>query len=358
MQETCHTLMALLLLDSISISESVGVFQTQRSKALKSLISKLDMLAPILPEGTRPSSPSSQPDLGIAAASLARDMGSEHDRASRARRRESVTRLREALHEVLGLLVGTLETSRAVFGTEGLAEVPLVERVLESVQSGQTISRKYLKHKSHLSIISSFHATPSPISPISQTLSTTVILESLPSSQLLLQYLPPSVVSYSPYIDASSVAARLSEQDVTSARRLWFEESLSTLEAELRVWLTNLNVLSDVWDVRNVLLLYRTRISAEEFRAALRVFDTLCLQRGRTLWSASLNNIQDSFKIFLQKAEHDIKNGELFDREHLSKLAVDHSPMFFYKQRPIQQDSYQALYHVLYSRVPPKARPS
>ena len=319
--------MALLLLDSVSISESVGIFLTQRSKALKGLISKFGSLAPTV--GSRPSSPVSQRDPETAATSLTHNVGSEHNRASRARRKELVTRLREALNEVLDLLVGTLETSKVVFGTEDVAEVPLVEQVLKSVHSGQAIGRKYLKHKSRLSIISSFHATPSPITSTPQALSTTAILESLPSSQLLLQYLPPSVVSYSPYIDTSSVATRLSRQDVTSAQRLWFGESLSTLQAELRVWLTNLNILSDVWDVRSVLLSYRNRMSAEEFNAALRVFDTACLERGRTLWNISLNNVQDSFKIFLRNVEQDIKNGEHFDRKHSFEFSLDRSQIFF-----------------------------
>ncbi|KAF8326349.1 uncharacterized protein EI90DRAFT_3229915 [Cantharellus anzutake] len=315
--ETCHTLIALLLLDTISMSESLGLFLSQRSKALKGLISKLGMLVPTSPSRSRPSSPFSadRKQNSEAAADLLADLALDGSRASRTRRKEAVSALRETLRQVLDLLIGTLETSRAIFGADDLMEQPLIKQVLESVQSAQIIGRpNHLKHKSRLSIISSFHATPTPITPVLQTLSTTTIFESLPSSQLLLQFLPPSIILYSPYIDTSSAASQLSEEDVHKARKAWFEESLSSLEASLQIWLANLDTLTDVWDVRCVLHSYSDRMSTEEFGAAINVFDTSCLERAKVLWNASLKDIENSFSAFLEKVKDDFKGGEISDQ--------------------------------------------
>lgn len=219
-------------------------------------------------------------------------LGSESNRESRRRRKETIAVVRDMLTQVLNLLVGTVETVRAIYGYEAAKAPPLVEQLLETVQSVPLKQPARLRHRSRLSIISSFHATPSPIPPSSQSLSTMSILESLPSSQLLIQFLPPSITSYSPYIDTTSSASQLSRSQATNSCASWFNGSLSSLEAKLHGWLESLKSIREVWEARSVIDAYRDRMSTSEAAAVVSLVDEACKGQARSIWQASLRDIE------------------------------------------------------------------
>jgi hypothetical protein len=221
-----------------------------------------------------------------------RYLGSENNSESRRRRKETIATVRDMLSQVLNLIVGTVETVRAIYGYEGTKTSPLVEQLLETVQSAPLKQPARMRHRSRLSIISSFHATPSPIPPSSQSLSTMSILESLPSSQLLIQFLPPSITSYSPYIDTTSSASQLSRSQATSTCASWFNGSLSLLEGKLQAWFENLKTVREVWEARSVIDAYRDRMSAVEVAAVVNLVDEACKGRARSIWQAFLRAIE------------------------------------------------------------------
>jgi conserved oligomeric Golgi complex subunit 1 len=320
-QETCDTLIAILLLDSISLSETLTLFLTQRSKALRTMFAKLAPLSSSPPLRSRPPSPFSIDRYQnqeitesilrpLSVSPSQRHAGGENSRESRRRRKDAIALVRDMLNQSLDLIVGTVETVRAIYGYEGTKSPPLVEQLLETVQSPSLKQPRLSRHRSRLSIISSFHATPSPIPPSSQSLSTISILESLPSSQLLVQFLPPSITSYSPYIDTTSSASQLSRSYATNSCASWFNGSLSSLEGKLRGWFENLKTVQEVWEARSVIDIYRDRMSASEVAAVVSLMDEVCKGRAKSICQTSLWAIERQLSGLLTSVINGIRSND------------------------------------------------
>jgi hypothetical protein len=340
LQETCDTLVSILLLDSIPVSETVTLLLSQRSKALRALLSKLTQSSDS-PSRLRSSSPlfsDRQQNRQAASALLmprspspARARGaSTSTRLAQRTRRENVHGAKDALRQALDLIVNTVETMRAIFGGDrdrdsSFGTTPLVEQILESVQStsAEAAPHKRSRHAHRMSVISSFHATPAPIpsNNPSQPLTSTMILDSLPSSQLLLQFLPASIVSYSPYVDITSAKAQLSSSMIPAASAAWFDASLASLKSNIGSWFDPLDSIRSVCEVRNVLADYKSRLSASERSNLVAVVDEACANRARSVWSTSLQGIVRTAEKLIEGAAHSIQQND--------EIAINSAPARF-----------------------------
>lgn len=250
-------------------------------------------------------------------------------RLARRTRKEAVQSARDTLKQALDLLVGTVETIRAIYGGDHQSEsseLPLVEQILESVQSSSatlTNPRKRSRHASRLSIISSFHATPAPIPSrnSSQPLTSTTILDSLPSSQLLLQFLPASIVSYSPYIDTVSARAQLSKAAISSTSAAWFDASLASLRSNITAWFAQLDSIRSVWEARSLLSEYQSRLTISEMARLTEAVNEACAERARSVWATSLAKIQRTAEDSVAFAVRSIEEG--------NDMALASSPVTF-----------------------------
>lgn len=370
-QETCDTLVSILLLDSIPASEIVTLLLSQRSKALRTLLSKL---TPTIksPSGLRSSS-SLSPDrlqnrqtastlLKPRAPSLARPHGvSASTRLAQKTRKETVLGAKDTLKQALDLIVGTVETMRAIFGGNrepSNGTIPLVQRILESVQSISAEvtppPRKRSRHAHSMSVISSFHATPAPIpsNNPSQPLTSTIILDSLPSSQLLLQFLPASIVSYSPYIDIASAKAQLSSNVISTATAAWFDASLASLRSNIGAWFDCLDNIRSVWQVRSVLDHYKRRLNANELSSLVAVVDEACANRARSVWSASLQGIVHTAERAIEGATHSIlQNDEVAANSAPARFSSSQIPLPSFTQSGPKEDTFVAYKAALQRRI-------
>ncbi|KAF8323197.1 hypothetical protein DL93DRAFT_2223145 [Clavulina sp. PMI_390] len=369
-RETCDTLVAILLLDSIAVSDTVSLFLTQRSKALRTLLTKLSPTS-ASPSRLRPPSPLStdRHQNREAASALLKVRPSSPSRGGRRRgaspswrsrrsRKEAVAMTRDTLKQALDLLVGTVETIRAIYGggsTNSNSEPPLVEQILELVQSSSagTTPKKRSRHASRLSIISSFHATPTPLpsrNP-SQPLTSTTILDSLPSSQLLLQFLPPSIVSYSPYIDTASARAQLSPSLIATASTAWFDASLASLRSHISSWFERLDTIRAVWESRSLLVEYQDRLTASEMARLTRVIDDAAAERVQAIWTTYLTDIKQSATDSVAAALKSLQVGA--DEASVSPLTFRTSPapLPSFNQSTPQDHSFGAFKSALQWRI-------
>jgi hypothetical protein len=104
------------------------------------------------------------------------------------------------------------------------------------------------------------HASPILSNNPSQPLTSTLIPDSLPSSQLLLEFSPASIVSYSPYIDIASAKAQLSSNVISTATAAWFDASLASLRSDISAWFDCLDIICSVWQ-QKCAVLYKNHLA-------------------------------------------------------------------------------------------------
>lgn len=315
LQETCETLLSILLLDSLPLSETLSLLLAQRSKTLKTAYSKLaptttttSSAASPLP-ASRPPSPFSadrKQNREMAAALLSpRSLSPSPQLASggekldsaelRRKRREAIGLVRESVSQILNIVVGTVETVRDVFGGEhrGGETLPLMESMLAAIQLGGAAAAPQVQS--------------SASTQFTTVVTTQSILYALPSSQLLIQFLPQSITSFTPYIDTTSPSSLLpSSLPQTSA---WFNGCLSSLEGKLRSWLEDLGTVRDVCAARSVVGAYKDRFSAEEMGKLQSVVDEVCKERIRVIWTRELRRVERGVEEVVDGCVKELRDG-------------------------------------------------
>jgi hypothetical protein len=79
---------------------------------------------------------------------------------------------------------------------------------------------------------------------------TQTILEALPSSQILLNFLPPSIQGFAPFIPPSSGSTGGATGDIGIRLAQWFDKALAFVGDSAEKWLEGLSDIRDVWSVR------------------------------------------------------------------------------------------------------------
>lgn len=274
-----------MLLDSHNIQDVLSVFLDQRLAALTSLFSTLKRA------GTSSAATSRRPSIEGKSAS--------DDRRSRIQRLDAVRLLRElspaprpetapkevdtsrmdeqlASKRVLSTVVATirglaetLAATRAVFGVE-------LRALIEAVQKGNGIG-------------------------------TESVLKKLPSAQILLSYLPPSVRSFTPYITAS-------QPDLEPIIASWTEKALNRFQDSLGSWLRDIKTVSATWSIRRqtkeVLRNLGTAVSKTERKHIFNIIESGCGRHIHRLWERRLRHLADDFEISVRQSLKEIERGD------------------------------------------------
>jgi hypothetical protein len=331
--DTAQTLLSILLLDSIPLSDTLSLLLSQRSKSLQTLYAKVKILSPPtrssslfstqVPTLLDPSVAKKNNGHGLLSTSLLASSGLPSESSldshvvtngtlqrQRSRNKKELFRdVKHALRQVLQLIGATMKVARDLFivatndaglgGEHGLSliEELLAEMQLEPASEGPiTIT----KADRRLSTFFSQPVAPSPsqtrLASSAPVLSTAVVLGSLPSSQLLTRFLPISIKSYVPYVDTTSPSARLSTSAAQSLTHSWFRHTLDGLEAKLMHWVQSLDRVDEVWALRDLLKTSEMGFSDDEEKAVSSLIEKISIRRISEIWQFALNGIVLHFR--------------------------------------------------------------
>ncbi|KAG9019493.1 hypothetical protein FRB90_001565 [Tulasnella sp. 427] len=296
-----ETLMSILLLDSLPLSDTLSLFLSQRTKTLQSVYSSHRPLvagdrSPAISKNRRKNqelaasllrSPNLQPtslsqtaspvemapNLSFRLTGLTADPEAEKALAGRRRRAKALKQVRNSLRRSVDILAATLGAIREIYGGGSRAK-PLIEELLENAASPSS--------------------SDSPIA-----INTMSLLKSLPSSTLLIRYLPPSIQSYAPFIDTTSPSSQLSTSAVTAVSSEWHRTSLRSLEDKVSEWLQDLDAISEVWSLWTGLLPseaspdpWTGTLTTVESKELLQAIQQACVKRVQELWKDKLAAIE------------------------------------------------------------------
>ncbi|KIR57503.1 hypothetical protein I314_06642 [Cryptococcus bacillisporus CA1873] len=252
---TCETLLSVILLDNLPLSEALTLLLSQRSKALREILHH--------PPPSQTSN-KTRPRAGSRA---------QPPNATR----ESITR---TLLDALRCMLETASTAHLIFdkrkvtvdngkanenGESMLDEMIRLVQKGEAVPTATTTASHPIPHKrnsgssttadTHQRRTSRLVSISLPMPPATSTsalsrppVSTPEILSHLPASQILLRHLPTEITGFTPFITVSA-PPHLSE-----ALKTWQAECVGVLKAALPGWLEGLKNVSDVWYVRGCLI--------------------------------------------------------------------------------------------------------
>lgn len=273
MQTLSETILALILLDNLTLADALALFLSQRSKAVRDILHH-------------------HPDTASSTTST----------AGKARRRSSVAsrdkeQIGKVLKEAVTCLLDTVTLSQAVFDKRRkLDNVSLIEEMVKLVQkadtappptSQQTPVRR-TSHERRASRLASI-SSPLPTLAVSTTgspVSAQKVLQTLPSSQILLRHLPATITTFTPFITPSPappVSERLAD---------WRSTSISTLAEAVPAWLAALQSIQDVWAIRASLL---SLLDNGDFEVQIRnALETQWAERVKAIWSIRLDSLVET----------------------------------------------------------------
>jgi hypothetical protein len=252
-----HSLVSLLLLDSLSLGDSLSLLLAQRKKALHALV-----------ETTHSSN---RNDLkGKTRNTILRPIEPAPESVSRRGRRRIVREVSDSLRRSVQLLVDTLATCRAIYSTKA--------------EDGHTQSRIY-------KFLVDMQSDATDSSPITST----ALISHLPSAPILTLYLPEQIKSYTPYLDTNDIS--LPADVLETKLGAWFTSGLKALDTRIANWMKGLISALEVDEVRRSALDGSTLdVLAPEEREALRAtVESRCVKRMGEVWSFSLQKLQDGF---------------------------------------------------------------
>jgi len=252
-----HSLVSLLLLDSLSLGDSLSLLLAQRNKALHALVETANSSNRNDPKGkTRniiPSPTEQAPEL-----------------VTRRGRRKIVREVSDSLRRSVQLLVDTLATCRAIYSTR--------------TEDG------YIQSKIHKFLVDMQSDTTD-----SSLITSTALISHLPSAPILTLYLPEQIKSYTPFLDTDNISLQANVLE----RKLgaWFTNGLKVLDTRIADWMKGLINALEVDEVRRSVLDGSTLdVLAPKEREALRVtVESRCVKRMGEVWSSSLQRLQDGF---------------------------------------------------------------
>ncbi|KAF8516129.1 hypothetical protein BU17DRAFT_67552 [Hysterangium stoloniferum] len=222
-ETACSTILTLHLLDSLPLVETLSTLLSQRLRTLNALLARnLEFRSP-----SRPGSPilrsQAKPQMSTPDALAASKTVSVMETR---RRKNAVRDVREALLEVLHVICGTMRITRDIFHPDKNQGLSLVEQSLQQMQCS---------------------------TPTETTITTSSLLSTLPSSTHLLT-LPPSILSYKPYIDLTSPSTHVDPSVLDTKLSSWFDKATRGLKGRVQAWLAGLENIREVWNLRRKLL--------------------------------------------------------------------------------------------------------
>ncbi|EJU00839.1 hypothetical protein DACRYDRAFT_23157 [Dacryopinax primogenitus] len=307
-----ETLITILLLDTLPLSDTLSMFLSQRSRALSV---QLTNDKPVLEATAQVEGQPSTPGIDSVPQPVA------------LRRAEIVQQVKSAATTALALISGTLGMVREVFGAEDGQSVSLIEEMMEKIQSGDADDDSAFSPltpggplgSTSMDGLSRSRSLLSPptrtevLKPVTKSrISTPVMLRSFPSAQLLLRFLPSAIQSFKPYIDTSSPLNHVQNTILRQKTRDWFNSCITTLEEHSNQWMAVLDSIKEIWDVRKVVTerIAKDGHFKEEERRGLRAWmERSCKARATEVWKARLDSLEEAAELELERAAKLIRAG-------------------------------------------------
>ncbi|BEJ01631.1 hypothetical protein CcaverHIS631_0603130 [Cutaneotrichosporon cavernicola] len=274
-QHTADTLLALIILDGLSVDDALELLLSQRLRALRDI--------------------------------LAHSSGRRRSSA----RRESVTAkeppkdVDKTLAEALLCILDAEGLAHALFESRRRADgESLIQEAIRLVQAGDETPKPTPKsHNRRASRIASISLPLPPIFRSASGPSTSArrVLSTLPASQILLRYLPTTVTGFTPFI-APSPAPLLSDR-----LSPWESQVVAVLREAVPAWLAGLTSVADVWALRAA-----TRDLLPDKGMGSRIRDALEDEWGarvQAIWTAKLDALVTGARDAVQTAADKIRSG-------------------------------------------------
>ena len=331
LQDTAQTLISIILLDSIPLPSALSLLLAQRTRLLRDAVanSTAGFDGPA-------SSSSSQGRKG-----LTNGMSRSGSSTAVPTRRPSVQLdegdVKRVLAEIVGVLGGTVGLARDVFGSKRVSKSKgaksLIVGMMEGIEKGEeeptrieeehangllsprdglgalppstptSKDKTHQRRASRLASISMPFSLPSPSSPSGSgsfpaaaiaepveppVISTPSLLLTLPSSPLLLRYLPASVKAYTPFLSSSSAPSSLPAATLASSLSTWLTTNTSFLRSSVEDLSSSLTSVRAVWEVRDEVR--RALVSVEGLDDSEREAMEVVLEAG---WEKRVQEIWD-----------------------------------------------------------------
>ncbi|ELU45926.1 hypothetical protein AG1IA_00040 [Rhizoctonia solani AG-1 IA] len=295
-QDTAETLIAILLLDALSTSRTRNLFLSQRSKTLTSLLN------PPVSASRRAISPNRAQNRKATAALLSpaaspRSVPSPSvqllktpitpSAANAKAEKKTVREVVKAFRAVISLVAGTMAATRAIYGVDGLFTQIIMD--IQAEVPSQNIPTTVSQAQFPMSNI----IQPSTLT--SRNLTTPQILYSLPSSSLLLRFLPPSITGYTPYVSTDAEGSDETKTGNTEGElNGWLTAALEALALPARNWLNKLDSVRGVWTVRGavvkgIVALEGTKETKDRLLGAI---EAAFIGRVLEVWETRLESIE------------------------------------------------------------------
>ena len=144
----------------------------------------------------------------------------------------------------------------------------------------------------------------SPIINLSDSdppVTTRSILQSLPSSQILLHHLPSAITSFTPFIAPSRPPAIAEKLDA------WQSASVQLIRKAVPPWLAGLGSVTDIWHVRSAL---GNLLATGDFEGKIReALDDEWMTRVKDVWTYKLDALVKSAETQVREAGEQIRTG-------------------------------------------------
>lgn len=251
-----------------------------------------------------------RPPISARPSVNARDAQAERDKTA------------AVLVEAVNCLVNTTVLVREVFEKrQGSKGESLLEELMRRIQEGEDpvqpsnqpatvdpdvpLSNSAKVHQRRASRLASM-SMPMPKMPIVHSggylsskptiVTTGTLLQTLPSSPILLRYLPPSILAFTPFISSSITSGGLATPFLAEKLAAWHESALSQITSAAPSWLHAIGKVRDVWHIRNVVttaLRSHTRGEQEEedVENAQSALEIEWARRVKAVWAEKLEEI-------------------------------------------------------------------
>ncbi|KAG8832471.1 hypothetical protein FRC17_001292 [Serendipita sp. 399] len=249
-QNTMNAIISLVLLESRSLHDTLGELLAQRTKSIQAFFST--------------SSKSDSHDDG------------NNEEEKKIPRSQRVRDAKRMFRQAIDLLAETVHTVRSIYTSKSPEIQSNIQSLLIELQSdtGETF------------------------------ISTSKVLSALPSASLLDLYLPPSIKSYTHFIDTAGPAFQISSAFVSSRLESWYKKGLDALVIRSKDWVSTLNFAADVEKVRTSVLTSPSlhHLSMEEKEGVIRCVGETCNNRVGVIWKSGFTTLHTRFEEALMKA--------------------------------------------------------
>jgi len=291
-----ETLLAIILLDNLPLPDALALLLSQRTKTVR------DILA-------------NSPESSIPTLRLSPVINRRRSNSRASATPMSHEAIGAVLTEAIQCLLDTVTAATAVFDRRKrtLHGESLIEEMVRLIQVGDPAStpappQQSPMRTSHQRRTSRLASMSLPFPKVSLSahgppVSTRQILQSLPSSQILLRYLPSSITAFTPFITPSP------PPPVPDKILAWRNSSTQLVRDSVPSWLAGLNSVTDIWHLRVSL---ESLLSDGDFEIDLRAaLEAGWGARVKDVWSNKLEELVRSAEIRVREAGEQIRvNGE------------------------------------------------